>query len=96
MTPFFKGRSPFQATDLKLFKGPIPHGNYCLVGWSPAKGFMQTVMEEFKSAENGAIGVYFYADNLFIFEKKNNDVSIISLDGEKMECSHDLADSRFY
>jgi hypothetical protein len=53
-------------------------------------------MEEFKSAENGAIGVYFYADNLFIFEKKNNDVSIISLDGEKMECSHDLADSRFY
>lgn len=40
ITPFFKGRSPFQPEDFRMHEGAIPPGNLCLVGWSPAKGFM--------------------------------------------------------
>jgi hypothetical protein len=53
-------------------------------------------MEEFKHAVEGAIGIYFYSDNLYLFEKKHNDITMLSMDGEKMECSHDNLDALFY
>lgn len=96
-TPVIKARAAFKSTDFDMYLGIIPEGNKNLVGWSPAEGFMQDVMRTFKTALRGAIGIWFYADNLYLAEKDENGiVSWISLDGEKMECSHDIHDSAFY
>lgn len=92
-TPVFKSRPKFDAEDLVLHPGPIPSSNMNLMGWSPTHGFFQKVIGHFKEVEDNSFGVYYYADNLYLFEKRNGDVIEISMDGEKMECSHDLDDA---
>jgi len=83
--------------DFELYPGIIPEGSKNLVGWSPAHGFMQDVMEAFKRAQKGSIGIWFYADNLYLAEKdKAGTVQWLSIDGEKMECSHDSLDGAIY
>jgi len=42
------------------------------------------------------VGIYFYSDNLYIVVKKENRVRWLSMDGAKMECSHDDADAVLY
>jgi hypothetical protein len=70
----------------------IPEGMYNLMGWSPTDGFLQNLIEKAKAAPERANFIAFYADNLYVSSVKNGKVKWLSLDGEKMECSHDYED----
>lgn len=93
--PIFKGRPHFKPEDLRLYSGVIPPGNYNLMGWSFADSFMDIVFTELPKGGDGT-GIFFYADNLYIVVKRQGKVKWASLDGSKMECSHDGIDAQMY
>jgi len=49
-----------------------------------------------RDAQEGSMMILFMADNLFISQKIKGKIKWISLDGEKMECSHSRADVKLY
>lgn len=59
-------------------------------------GFFQNMFDKARTAPKGANYIAFYADNLYIASVREEGVTWISLDGEKMECSHDYEDFQLY
>jgi hypothetical protein len=65
------------------------------MGWSFADSFMDIAFTNFTNSQDGT-GIYFYADNLYIIVKQGTRLKWASLDGSKMECSHDTQDAEMY
>lgn len=82
--------------DINFHTQAIPAGKYNLMGWSPVDGFFQNMVDKARKAPQGANYIAFYADNLYIASVREAGVTWISLDGEKMECSHDYEDFQLY
>lgn len=55
-------------------------------------GFFDKYAKEMEKAKEGSLQILFMADNLFISQKKEGKIKFLSLDGKKMECSHDEKD----
>lgn len=94
--PYFKSMPAFSKQDLVYHKDAIPPGQYNLMGWSPVDGFFQKLYEEARHASAGSSMMLFYADNLYLSVVREKGVVWLSLDGEKMECSHDFEDFEMY
>lgn len=98
INPVFKSRPPMEATDFVLTSGEFPRRNMCMLGYSFTNGFMDYAFKQWRSdnSPDGSVGLWYYADNLFLALKEYGDVEFLSLDGVKMECSHDLLDAQHY
>lgn len=45
-----------------------------------------------EKAKENSLQILFMADNLFISQKREGKIKFLSMDGRKMECSHDEGD----
>jgi len=74
----------------------LPDGNYNLQGFAPTNGFFHRFIGRFIGAQEGSVFMAFMADNFFLGQKVSGKCQWISMDGAKMECSHDEEDVDLY
>ena len=79
-----------------MYSAKIPSGNYNLKGLSFTNSIYTRFAEMVLAAEEGDIGMWYMADNLFCAQKHGGRVKWISVDGVKMENSHHRDDVTEY
>lgn len=90
------GNRPSPTADDATYHDIIPPGNYNVQGFSPVEGYFQQLIRNMRNARDNQLLVLFMADNLFLSQKLDGQIHWLSLDGEKMECSHNSDDVRLY
>ncbi len=90
------GNRPSPTAEDAFYHDVVPPGNYNVQGFSPVGGYFQHLVANMQAAKENQLLVLFMADNLFLSQKIDDQIHWLSLDGEKMECSHSSDDVRLY
>jgi hypothetical protein len=92
-TPVFKNR-PINTDELLQFQtGPMATRSYNIQGYSPTNSFFEKLRRSMLEAPEKSQFLLFMSDNLWIADKYKDDVRWLSLDGSKMESSHNYDDT---
>jgi len=96
--PVFNNRHKPQMDNIPVFDKPLQNQylNLNMSGYSMTNNFYHKLYLKMKEMKDRQSMIMFMSDNLWICSKNDDQVTWISLDGEKMECSHDDEDARIY
>lgn len=92
-TPVFKNRVIDVDPMLQFQTGPLAYRSYNIQGYSPTNSFFEKLRKSMQDAPEKAQFLMFMSDNLWIADKHEGDVRWLSLDGSKMESSHNKDDA---
>jgi hypothetical protein len=92
-TPVFKNRVIDTDVLLQFQSGALAMRSYNIQGYSPTNSFFEKLRQQMIAAPEKAQFLLFMSDNLWIADKHNDDVRWLSLDGSKMESSHNMDDA---